>query len=423
MKVMVIGGGGREHALTWKLAQSEKIDKIFAIPGNPGTAKLAENIDLDSSDNDTLLKFAIEKNIDYVFVGPEAPLVKGIVDLFKEKKINIFGPVAEAARLEGSKVFAKEFMDRHNIPTAPFEIFKDPDEARKYLKNKEFPLVIKAEGLAAGKGVIIVKNSKEADKALKRIMEIKEFGSAGDRVVIEEFLPGEEATILAFCDGKTITPLISSQDHKPAYDGGKGPNTGGMGAYAPAPVVNEEVMDRIYEEIMLPTLRGMQQEDIDYRGVLYFGLMISEGQPGVLEYNVRFGDPEAQVVLPLLKNDLVSIAEAVKEGNLSRIDIEWESRKCVCVVMASGGYPVEYETGYEITGLEAMESEKDIIIFQAGTQQKDDKLHTAGGRVLGVTAVADDYEQAVNKAYQQVDKIKFKGAHFRTDIACRAFGR
>lgn len=419
MKVMVVGSGGREHVLTWKLAGSNRIDQIYIASGNPGTAKMGTNIDIPVSEHKSLLDFAIKEDIDHVFVGPEAPLVEGIVDLFNQEGVSIFGPVAAAARLEGSKVFAKKFMEKHNIPTASFRVFEDPDQARNYMEGKELPLVIKAEGLAAGKGVIIVKNRQEAEQALTQIMEERKFGPAGNRVVVEEFLPGEEATILAFCDGKTITPLIPSQDHKPAYNGGKGPNTGGMGAYAPAPVVDKELMSKIYDSIMLPTLRGLQQEGIEYRGVLYFGLMISRGQPRVLEYNVRFGDPEAQVVLPLLKNDLLTIAEAVNKQKLAEVDIEWQPGKCVCVVMASGGYPLDYETGFEISGLKEIKEEEDIVVFQAGTEEKQNKLYTAGGRVLGVTAVADTYQLAVDRAYGQVEKINFAGAHYRTDIACR----
>ncbi|HLV09905.1 MAG TPA: phosphoribosylamine--glycine ligase, partial [Halanaerobiales bacterium] len=352
MKVLVVGNGGREHALSWKIAGSSKVDKVYVAPGNPGTAEFAQNVALEVMDIDGLLDFAVKEGIDLTFAGPEAPLVEGIADRFQEKGLKFFGPVQEAAQLEGSKVFAKDFMKKYGVPTADYEVFTDPDEAVEYISKKGAPIVVKAEGLAAGKGVIVADSVEEAVEAVESMVVDGRFGDAGKRVVIEDYLCGEEATVLAFVDGKEIVPMLASQDHKAAYDGDRGPNTGGMGAYAPAPLVDEVVMQKVYDRIMLPTVAGLRKEGIDYRGVLYCGLMINDGEPEVLEYNVRFGDPEAQVVLPLLETDIIEIAEAVVDGNLGNLVINWSERKALCVVMASGGYPLEYEKGRVIGGIE-----------------------------------------------------------------------
>ena len=420
MKALVIGSGGREHTLVWKLKRSPQVEEIFAAPGNPGTAESATNVDIAADEIEQLLQFAQEEEIDWTFVGPEAPLVAGIVDRFEGEGLSIFGPNKEAARLEGSKVFSKNLMEKHEIPTAAYETFNEPAPATAYIKEIGAPIVVKAEGLAAGKGVFVAETEEEAVEAVETIMKDKKFGQAGTRIVVEEFLTGEEATVLAFTDGETIMPLISSQDHKPAYEGGEGPNTGGMGAYAPAPVVTDEVMNRVESEVLQPTLEALQAEGIDYKGLIYCGLMISDsGAPRVLEYNVRFGDPEAQVVLPLLKTDLVEVAAAIEEERLAEIDLDWSTKIAVCVIMASGGYPIEYETGREITGIKEAETE-DRIVFQAGTAQQDRKLVTAGGRVLGVTAFGDDYQATIDQAYQGVEKIDFAEAHYRTDIGSKA---
>ncbi len=424
MKVLVIGSGGREHALCWKLKQNQKIEKIFAAPGNAGTAEVAENVAIKADELHKLLVFAKKEAIDYTFVGPEVPLVKGIVDLFKKEGLNVFGPTQDAAQLEGSKVFSKDLMKKYEIPTAKYESFAKAEAAISYIKQQTPPLVVKAEGLAAGKGVIIAQNIDEAIAAVEEIMLDKKFGQAGNKIVVEEFLEGEEATILSFTDGETILPLLPSQDHKPAYDGGEGPNTGGMGAYAPAPVVDEELSKEIYENILIPTLEALKAEGIDYQGVLYTGLMIDqEGQAKVLEYNARFGDPEAQVILPLLENDLIEITEAVNNKELADVELSWRDKKAVTVVLASGGYPVEYETGKEITGIEAAEELDDVVVFQAGTKLEDEKLVTAGGRVLNVVALGDEYEATIKQAYQGVEKIDFAKAHYRNDIGHKAINR
>ena len=424
MKVLVIGSGGREHALCWKLKQNPKIEKIFAAPGNAGTAELAENVAIKADELHKLLVFAKKEAIDYTFVGPEVPLVKGIVDLFKKEDLNVFGPTQDAAQLEGSKVFSKDLMKKYDIPTAKYESFAKAEAAISYIKKQTPPLVVKAEGLAAGKGVIIAQNIDEAIAAVEEIMLDKKFGQAGNKIVVEEFLEGEEATILSFTDGETIVPLLPSQDHKPAYDGGEGPNTGGMGAYAPAPVVDEELSEDIYENILIPTLEALKAEGIDYQGVLYTGLMIDqEGQAKVLEYNARFGDPEAQVILPLLENDLIEIAEAVNNKELVDIDLSWRDKKAVCVVLASGGYPVDYETGKEITGIKDAEKLEDTVVFQAGTKRENDKLVTAGGRVLNVIALGDEYEATIKQAYQGLERIDFAKAHYRSDIGHKAINR
>jgi len=420
MKILVVGSGGREHTLVWKLSQSEKVSKIYCAPGNAGTEILAENVDIADTDIEALLEFAKKENIEMTFVGPEAPLVEGIVDKFEKEGLKVFGPSQSAAALEGSKVFSKKLMKDYSIPTAEYEVFTDPEKAIAYIKKIGAPIVVKAEGLAAGKGVIVADTVEEALDAVKLILVNDKFGEAGERIVVEEYLEGEEATVLAFVDGNTIKPMVPSQDHKPAYDNDKGPNTGGMGAYAPAPIVTDKMMETIYQDILIPTVQALKQEGIEYKGVLYCGLMIKNGQAKVLEYNVRFGDPEAQVVLPLLETDLIDIADAVVTGQLNKLEIKWKNKKALCVIMASGGYPIEYEKGKAITGIEQVNQNQDMIVFQAGTKNIDGKLLTDGGRVLAVTALGDDYKEVINKAYKGVEKIHFDDFHIRNDIGQKA---
>src|SRR6056297_1579323 len=420
MNILLIGSGGRENALAWKLAQSSRVEELYIAAGNPGTAAYGENLEFDASNQEALLEFALKEKIDITLVGPEAPLAAGIVDLFEEHGLKVFGPNQSAARLESSKAFSKELMQKYQIPTAAYKSFTEAKKAAEYIRTKGAPIVVKASGLAAGKGVIVAQTEAEALEAVETIMEDEKFGDAGEKVVIEEFLEGEEATILAFCDGKTIVPMIASQDHKPAYDGGKGPNTGGMGAYAPAPVVTEEIKEEFKTEIMDPTLKALQSEGLNFKGIIYFGLMIKEGKAKVLEYNVRFGDPEAQVVLPLLETDLVEIMKAVVDEKLDQLKIKWKDQKALCVVMASVGYPVEYEKGKEITGIKEAEAAEEIIVFQAGTRLEGDKLLTDGGRVLAVTALGNSFSEVIEKAYSGVEKINFEGFHIRNDIGQKA---
>ncbi|SIR20166.1 phosphoribosylamine--glycine ligase [Halanaerobium kushneri] len=420
MNILLIGSGGRENALAWKLAQSSRVKELYIAAGNPGTAEYGENLEFDESNQEALLEFALKEKIDITVVGPEAPLAAGIVDLFEEHGLNVFGPKKAAARLESSKAFSKELMYKYGIPTAEYKSFTEAAEAKAYIEEKGAPIVVKASGLAAGKGVIVAQTVEEAVEAVETIMLNDKFGEAGEKVVVEEFLEGEEATILAFCDGRTVVPMIPSQDHKPAYDGGKGPNTGGMGAYAPAPVVTDGIMEEFKREIMKPTLEALQSEGLDFKGIIYFGLMIKNQKAKVLEYNVRFGDPEAQVVLPLLETDLVAIMEAVLKEELDQVEIKWKNQKALCVVMASGGYPVEYEKGKEITGIKEAETGEDIIVFQAGTKMEAGKLLTDGGRVIAVTALGDSFKEVIDKAYAGVAKIHFKDFHIRNDIGYKA---
>lgn len=423
MKILVIGSGGREHTLAWKLAKSPKATKIYAIPGNPGMADIATCVSgIAITDNAAVVAFAKEKQIDLAVVGPEVPLTNGVVDALNSAGIKAFGPTKLAAEIEGSKAFSKGLMKKYHIPTAKYEVFTDADAAKAYIKQEGAPIVIKADGLAAGKGVIVAITEAEALAAVADIMEDQEFGNAGSRVVIEEFMTGEEASLLCFTDGTTICPMISSQDHKRAYDGDKGPNTGGMGTYAPAPVMTEAMVKKAYDTILLPTIKAMQAEGRTYKGCLYAGLMITAEGPKVVEFNARFGDPETQVVLPLLESDLVDIMTACADGTLAEQDIKWSSEAAVCVVMASGGYPKAYAKGYEIKGL-AEVNNSDTVVFHAGTAEKDGKIVTAGGRVLGVVAKAADIKTAVAKAYAGVDKISFKDAFYRKDIAHRALSR
>ena len=423
MNILVIGSGGREHALVWKLSQSPLATKIYAVPGNPGIAELAECVaGVDINDNAAVVALAKEKAIDLVVVGPEVPLTNGVVDALTEAGIKAFGPSGKAAEIEGSKVFSKMVMKRYGIPTAAYEVFNDAGRAHVYIRQMRRKLVIKADGLAAGKGVIIAEDVDQGIAAIDTIMKEKAFGAAGGRVVIEEFMEGEEASVLAFTDGKTIKAMVASQDHKCIFDGDKGPNTGGMGTYAPAPVITPEIMAVVQEKILEPTIAAMEKEGRPYKGCLYAGLMITAKGPKVVEFNARFGDPETQVVLPLLDSDLVEVMLACIDGRLAEQEINWKKNgAAVCVVMASGGYPGSYEKGKEITGLK--EAAADAVVFHAGTAEKDGKVVTSGGRVLGVVGQAEGIKAAVDKAYAGVEKISFDGVYFRHDIAHRALER
>ena len=421
MDILVIGSGGREHAIVWCAAKSKRVDKIYCAPGNAGTAKTAENVSIKVDDINGLLKFAREKKIGLTIVGPEIPLVAGIVDIFEAEGLKIFGPNKAAAQMEGSKAFTKNLFKKYRIPTADFGEFDKSTDAVDYIKtNKKYPIVVKADGLAAGKGVIIAANEAEALGAVKDIMDLKIFGSAGERTVIEEFLEGEEASILAFTDGETVLPLPASQDHKRIFDGDKGPNTGGMGAYAPAPLITPALAEKIKNEILLPTVSALRSEGIIYKGILYAGIMMTKDGPKVLEYNVRFGDPETQAVLPLLKTDLVEICLASAEGRLKGIKMEIEDKASITVVLASKGYPGNYEKGREITGLDAFDNMNDVMVFHAGTAIKNGKIVTAGGRVLNVTAVAKDIKSAIEKVYKNIDKVHFEGVYYRKDVGRKA---
>jgi phosphoribosylamine--glycine ligase len=422
LRILVIGGGGREHALAWKLSKSPKAKKIYCIPGNPGIAEIAECVKLDISDNKALAEFAIENKIDLTVVGPEAPLSNGIVDYFMEKGLRAFGPTKAAAEIEGSKAFAKELMQKYNIPTAKYAVFTDAVSAKAYVNENGAPIVIKADGLAAGKGVVVAMTITEALDAIDMIMCDQAFGTAGSQVVIEEFLIGEEASLLAFSDGKTVVPMVAAQDHKRVFDRDQGPNTGGMGAYAPAPVVTEDIRAQVVREILQPTVDAMQKEGRTYSGCLYAGLMITAEGPKVIEFNARFGDPETQVVLPLLSTDLVDIAEACIDGRLDTIDIVWREEAAVCVVMAAGGYPGNYAKGAEISGLDKAK-QQGAIVFHAGTAEKSGSIVTSGGRVLGVTALGESIKTAVDRVYDAVEDIHFAGVHYRKDIAYRAIDR
>jgi phosphoribosylamine--glycine ligase len=423
MNILVIGSGGREHALAWKIAQSAKVGKIYCAPGNAGTAQIAENVNLKAEDLPGLLKFAKDKQIDLTVVGPEVPLVLGIVDLFESHGLKIFGPSQAAAQLEGSKVFAKNLMKKYNIPTADFLSFTDPTEAKRFIEKVGAPVVIKADGLAAGKGVIIAKTKAAAEKAVDSILKEKEFGEAGKRIIIEECLEGEEASILCFTDGQTIIPMASAQDHKRVNDNDEGPNTGGMGAYSPAPIVTPSLMEIVKRDILGPTISGMEAEGTRYQGVLYVGIMVTKNGPKVLEYNARFGDPETQCILPRLKTDLIDILLSTINYQLSTISFEWDPRPAVCVVLASGGYPGHYKKGYEIAGLSKARQLEDVIVFHAGTEEKEGQVVTSGGRVLGVVGLGDTIRHAIDRSYLAVKMIDFKDMHYRQDIGRRALKR
>lgn len=419
MNILVIGSGGREHALYWKLSESPQTEQIYAIPGNPGMDASAA---LALDDHAEILRFVKEKDIGLVVVGPEVPLMNGLVDELEEAGIRAFGPRANAAKIEGSKSFAKDLMKKYGIPTARYEVFTAAEPARAYIRQEGAPIVVKADGLAAGKGVIVAMTEQEALDAVDAIMEDHSFGDAGARVVIEEFMEGEEASLLAFTDGMTICPMISAQDHKRAYDGDRGPNTGGMGTYAPAPVMTPEMTKRAVEEILEPTIAAMAQEGRTYRGCLYLGLMVTADGPKVVEFNARFGDPETQAVLPLLDSDLVEIMCACTNETLADVSIRWKDGAAVCVVLASGGYPGAYKKGQEIIGIADAEA-MGALVFHAGTAMKDGKLVTNGGRVLGVVGRGADISSAVDAAYAAAEKISFKDAYYRKDIAHRALAR
>ncbi len=419
--VLVVGQGGREHALVWKLAQSPVVDKVYAAPGNPGIAEIAECIQIAADDVEALLAFALKEKIDLTVVGPEAPLMNGIVDRFREEGLLIFGPTAAAARLEGSKVFSKNLFKRYGIPTAEFETFDSPYTARVYARtftDKGQGVVVKADGLAAGKGVIVAQNFEEADEAIESILSDKQFGSAGEHIVIEECLIGEELSFFALSDGENFIPLLAAQDHKRIFDNDQGPNTGGMGAYANPPIYTEALKAQIMEEVIKPTVEAMKSEGCPYTGVLYAGLMLTADGPKVLEYNARFGDPETQVLMPMIEGDLYPVLEASAAGNLGEIEVNVKSGSCVCVVLASGGYPGKYETGKEIQGLDQLNDE--TLVFHAGTTEKENRLLTNGGRVLAVVASDSSIKAATEKVYQEVQKVHFEGMHYRKDIARRA---
>ena len=420
MKVLVVGGGGREHALVWKISQSPKVTKIYAAPGNAGIAGLAECAPIKSEDIPGLLAFAKSRAIDLTIVGPEGPLSMGIVDEFTKAGLRAFGPSRKAAELEASKRFSKDLMKKHHIPTAEYGVFTDKAAAAAYVREKGAPIVVKADGLAAGKGVVVAETVEEALKALDVIMTDKAFGAAGDRVVIEERLKGEEASFMAFSDGKTVVPMASSQDHKRVFDADKGPNTGGMGAYSPAPIVTKSLEREVMDTIMIPTVRAMEQEGRLFKGVLYAGLMIHDGKAKVLEFNARFGDPETQPIMMRLDTDIIEIIEAILDGRLAKLELEWKPEAAVCIVMASGGYPGNYEKGNVISGLEKAAGHKGVMVFHSGTSLKDGKVVTDGGRVLGVTGLGPVIAAAIDNAYAGVREISFDGAHFRGDIGARA---
>jgi phosphoribosylamine---glycine ligase len=419
MKILVVGSGGREHTLVWKIAQSPDVKKIYCAPGNAGISELADCVSIDATDIRGLLKFADDKHIDLTVVGPEVPLSLGIVDQFKNKGLKIFGPSQKAAEIESSKIFSKYLMEKYKIPTAKYENFDVYDKAEEYVKSISAPLVVKADGLAAGKGAIVCFTKEEALDSLNKLMVQRIFGEAGAKVVIEEYLQGEEVSILAFTDGTNIQPLIPAQDHKPILDGDKGPNTGGMGAYAPAVFVDDNMFQQIQKQILEPTIKGMALEDRPYRGVLYAGLIMTKQGPKVIEYNCRFGDPETQVILPLIKGDIVPFLTGCAEGDIKNLKIGLSAQFAVCVVLASGGYPNEYEKGKKILGL-GNDFGNEVFNFHAGTKTLNDNCLTNGGRVLGVTALGNNIKQAINRAYSTVGKIAFDGAYYRKDIGYKA---
>ncbi|HSB52578.1 MAG TPA: phosphoribosylamine--glycine ligase [Dissulfurispiraceae bacterium] len=423
MKVLVIGGGGREHAIVWKLAQSRLVDKIYCTPGNAGISEIAECVEIESKDFGALVDFVRYDWVDLTIVGPEDPLALGVVDAFEHEGRRIVGPTRAGAQLESSKVFAKDFMKRHRIPTADYKVFSSYLHAEEYVRMKGAPIVVKADGLAAGKGVIVASTVDEAVEGLRIIMKEKVFGEAGNRVVVERCLTGEEASYMVFTDGKSIVPMASSQDHKRVFDGDQGPNTGGMGAYSPAPVVTPELEAKVMDTVMKPLVRGLQDEGITYKGVLYAGLMIDNGNPMVLEFNCRFGDPEAQPILSRLKSDLVEVSMAIVDQKLADIAVEWKDDPAVCVVLASGGYPGNYEKGKGISGLDEVKKMDRVVVFHAGTAFDDGGIVSNGGRVLGVTATGQDIGAAKAHAYEAIDKIHFDGMHYRRDIADRALNR
>ena len=420
MKILVVGGGGREHALVWKLAQSPKADKIFCAPGNAGIARIAECVPIKADDIVALTDFAKKQKINLTVVGPEIALVAGITDAFERNGLKIFGPSKRASQLEGSKSYAKTFMQKYNIPTSNYGVFTEVSEARAFVKSTGVPLVVKADGLAAGKGVVICKSEADANSAIDAMLKRGEFGEAGHRIVIEEFLEGEEASFICISDGKTVLPLASSQDHKAVYDGDGGPNTGGMGAYSPAPVVTQDVHDKVMKDIIRPVIAGMEMEGRPYKGFIYAGLMISHGVPRVLEFNVRMGDPETQPLLTRMRTDMVELIDAAVQGQLDQKEVKWDSSASVCVVMTSRGYPGHYQKGYEIIGIEDAENVPGTVVFHSGTALRGGRYMTDGGRVLSVTSLGNGYREALDRAYDAVGKISWDGVHYRKDIGWRA---
>jgi phosphoribosylamine--glycine ligase len=417
MNVAVIGGGGREHTLAWKLAQSPSVDKLYALPGSDAMASIAECVPIGMEELDRIADFAVEKGIDMIVVGPEVPLTEGIADVCQKKGIAVFGPNKAAAQMEGSKVFAKNLMKKYHVPTAAYASFTDGNAAKDYIHKMGAPIVVKADGLAAGKGVVVAQTVEEAVDAVNAMMEDHIFGASGGRIVIEECMVGEEASLLAFVDGKTIVPMISAQDHKRIFDNDEGPNTGGMGAYAPAPVMTPELVQTVYDTILVPVVQGLANEGITYQGCLYAGLMITAGGPKVVEFNCRFGDPETQAVLPLLDGDLAQIMYACTQGTLRRDMVHWKQGAACCVIMASKGYPASSHKGDVISGLDAVDD--DIVVFHSGTKKADGLYQTNGGRVLGVTAVGDSLQEAIDKAYANVRRISFDGQQVRSDIGAK----
>jgi phosphoribosylamine--glycine ligase len=420
VKVLVVGSGGREHALVWKIRQSKLVSQVFCAPGNGGIAEIAQTFDIDPTDFDQLIQLVKEKEIDLTVVGPEAPLVAGIVDAFQEAGLTIFGPTKAAAQIEGSKSFAKKLMKKYKVPTGEAAIFDSYPAALAYLKASKPPFVIKADGLAAGKGVTIATSWEMAEKALKAYFIDKKFGPAGERVLIEEYLSGPELSMLAFADGEKILPIAPAQDYKRVFDGDQGPNTGGMGSYSPVPLVSEKIYTEIVEKILKPTISGLKTEGIDYKGVLYAGLILTDAGPKVLEFNCRFGDPESQAILPRLQSDLVEIMVAVCKGELANYSLNWDPRPCVTIVAASQGYPEKYETGFEISGLESAARLQDVVVFHAGTKRRNGCILTSGGRVLNIAALGEDFSAAREKAYEALKRIDFCGMHYRRDIGIRA---
>ncbi len=416
MKVLVVGSGGREHAIVRSVSLSSRVDKIYCAPGNAGIAELAECVNIGVMDFDALTDFALKEKIDLTIVAPDDPLVAGAVDAFEKKGLRAFGPRANAAILEGSKAFSKDLMKKYNIPTAAYENFDNADDALKYLEGAKMPIVLKADGLALGKGVLICNTLEEAKEGVKSIMLDKQFGSAGNRMVIEEFMTGREVSVLSFVDGKTIRPMTSAQDHKRALDGDKGLNTGGMGTFSPSPFYTKEIDDYCMKNIYQPTVDAMAAEGREFKGVIFFGLMLTKDGPKVLEYNARFGDPEAQVVLPRMNNDIIDVMEACIDGTLDRVELDFKDNAAVCVVLASKGYPVKYEKGFEIRGLESFKGKDEYFVFHAGTRSNDGKIVTNGGRVLGVTAMGEDLKQARKNAYEATGWIDFDNKYCRSDI-------
>ncbi|ODA44610.1 Phosphoribosylamine--glycine ligase [Thermodesulfovibrio sp. N1] len=420
MKILVIGGGGREHAIVWKLAQSKVVDKIYCIPGNAGISEQAECLEIESKDISALVDFVKYEWIDLTVVGPEDPLAKGIVDVFQKEGRRIIGPTRAGAQIESSKVFAKDFMKRHKIPTAEYKVFTSYTHAEEYIRLKGTPIVIKADGLAAGKGVFVCQNYDEAVDALRIIMKEKVFGSAGDKVVIEECLKGQEVSYLVFTDGKSVVPMVTSKDHKRLLDNDEGPNTGGMGTFSPNPAVTPELEQEILETVIKPTIKGLKSEGIIYKGILYAGLMIVNGKPYVLEFNCRFGDPETQVILPRLETDIIDIFMAISEQRLSKVNVKWSDKASLCVILASEGYPGKYKKGLPITGLDIVKGLKDVIVFHGGTKFNEEGIIvTNGGRVLGVTALGNDLQEARQKAYSAAGLINFEGMQYRKDIGLK----